>query len=385
MTSIPKDAELPVDGRTGRFSQPWRRWLETVNTAINAGGSGAVALAADVAAIATALGSPDGTVANIPDQESLDVVIYGRNGVTVTGKAGMTPVYVELQPVEDDGTGALLAVTLDQYGRVIGSKAATITGTANRITVTNGTAAAGLPTLDIAATYVGQTSLTTLGTISTGTWQGTAIAAAYGGTGQTSYTTGDLLYASGATTLSKLAAGTATYVLTSNGAGAAPSWQAASGGGGSGAMTLVGTATVAGSAATSLTMTGLNLATDGNYLLEYAIDNATGSAANVSLYYNSDTTATNYYRAFATTTTNDGFFCALDANETSTGNARISNDRDGKPRAIISSSRKNPAAVNFFSLTHAWNVASNVTSITLSSSVAASLAVGSTFKIWKIT
>lgn len=46
----------------------------------------------------------------------------------------------------------------------------------------------------------------------------------YGGTGIGSYTIGDLLYASGATTLSKLAAGTANYVLTSGGIGVAPAW-----------------------------------------------------------------------------------------------------------------------------------------------------------------
>jgi hypothetical protein len=54
---------------------------------------------------------------------------------------------------------------------------------------------------------------------------------ANGGTNQSTYTTGDILYASAANTLSKLAAGTSTHVLTSNGAGVAPSWQAAAGGG----------------------------------------------------------------------------------------------------------------------------------------------------------
>lgn len=51
-----------------------------------------------------------------------------------------------------------------------------VSGTTNRITVTSGTTT---PVIDIAATYVGQTSITTLGTIGTGTWQGTAIADAY--------------------------------------------------------------------------------------------------------------------------------------------------------------------------------------------------------------
>lgn len=40
-------------------------------------------------------------------------------------------------------------------------------------------------TVQISATYSGQSSITTLGTISTGTWQGTAVGVAYGGTGAT--------------------------------------------------------------------------------------------------------------------------------------------------------------------------------------------------------
>ena len=76
-------------------------------------------------------------------------------------------------------------------------------------------------------TWTGAASITTLGTIGTGVWQGTAVGATYGGTGQTGYTVGDLLYASTTTALSKLAAGADGYVLTSNGAGVAPSWQPA--------------------------------------------------------------------------------------------------------------------------------------------------------------
>ena len=43
-------------------------------------------------------------------------------------------------------------------------------------------------------------------------------------------TIGDILYASSATVWSRLAAGTATYVLTANGAGVAPTWQASAAG-----------------------------------------------------------------------------------------------------------------------------------------------------------
>lgn len=69
----------------------------------------------------------------------------------------------------------------------------TLTGTSNRITITNGDGVSGNPTADISSSYVGQNTITTLGTITTGTWTGTTIAVANGGTGQTSYTNGQLL------------------------------------------------------------------------------------------------------------------------------------------------------------------------------------------------
>lgn len=50
-------------------------------------------------------------------------------------------------------------------------------------------------------------SLTSVGTIGTGVWQGTAVGAVYGGTGLTSYATGDLLYASATNTLAKRTVG----------------------------------------------------------------------------------------------------------------------------------------------------------------------------------
>lgn len=86
-------------------------------------------------------------------------------------------------------------------------------GTANRVSLTDGGANADL-VIDIDAAYVGQASITTLGTITTGTWSATAVAATKGGTGQAGgYTAGDLLYASDASTLSKLAVGAAGKVL----------------------------------------------------------------------------------------------------------------------------------------------------------------------------
>ena len=55
----------------------------------------------------------------------------------------------------------------------------TLTGTTNRITITNGTGASGNPTVNIHTSYAGQGTITTVGTIGSGTWQGTDIARAY--------------------------------------------------------------------------------------------------------------------------------------------------------------------------------------------------------------
>ena len=77
--------------------------------------------------------------------------------------------------------------------------------------------------IDYIANWAGSANITTLGTITTGTWNGTTIAQLYGGTGFSSYATGDTLYASAANTLSKLTIGTANQILQVS--GGIPSWQ----------------------------------------------------------------------------------------------------------------------------------------------------------------
>lgn len=56
----------------------------------------------------------------------------------------------DLSKPVNSGAGTLQAVTVDVFGRITGTRAATITGTAGRVTVANGDASAGLPTLDLA-------------------------------------------------------------------------------------------------------------------------------------------------------------------------------------------------------------------------------------------
>lgn len=96
-----------------------------------------------------------------------------------------------------------------------------VVGVANRTTVTGTTT----KTVDISASYIGQSTITTLGTIIAGVWNGTAVDETHGGTNQTSYAQGDILYASGANTLAKLAkSATATRYLSNQGASNGPSW-----------------------------------------------------------------------------------------------------------------------------------------------------------------
>ena len=61
-----------------------------------------------------------------------------------------------------------------------------VVGTPDRISVTTST-------VDIAANYAGQSSINTVGIITSGTWQGNKIDPLYGGTGRTSYTNNALL------------------------------------------------------------------------------------------------------------------------------------------------------------------------------------------------
>jgi len=75
-----------------------------------------------------------------------------------------------------------------------------VSGASNRITSSGGTA----PVIDIASTYPGQPSITTLGTIGTGTWNGSVISNTKGGAGSVN----GLLKANGSGTVSAAVSGT---------------------------------------------------------------------------------------------------------------------------------------------------------------------------------
>lgn len=129
--------------------------------------------------------------------------------------------------VNAGGTLGTTAVTWSQFsgaGTYTAGNGLSLTGTTFAAVGTTNRISVSGSGIDIDAAYVGQTSITTLGTIATGTWSATAIAADKGGTGQTSYAIGDLLYASSSTALSKLADVATGNALISGGVGVAPSY-----------------------------------------------------------------------------------------------------------------------------------------------------------------
>src|SRR5204862_204618 len=129
-------------------------------------------------------------------------------GAFTAGNVNLTTEVTGVLPVLNGGTGQS---TYTDGQLLIGNSTgntlakATLTGTANRLAVTNGS---GAITLNVDPAYVGQNTITTLGTVTTGVWNGTTVAVANGGTGQTSYTDGQLLI--GNTTGNTLAKATLT-------------------------------------------------------------------------------------------------------------------------------------------------------------------------------
>jgi len=116
-----------------------------------------------------------------------------------------------------------LKSTLAGNGLTYSNGVLAVGGTSDRITVTS-------DNIDIASTYAGQSSIVTLGTVTTGTWSATTIATTKGGTGLTSYVKGDLLYASAVDTLAKLAIGETEGLVLQVNASGLPVWAGIDGG-----------------------------------------------------------------------------------------------------------------------------------------------------------
>jgi hypothetical protein len=81
------------------------------------------------------------------------------------------------------GSTNLTFVQFSAAGQSIAGDGLTKTGNTIDVVGTTDRIVANADSIDIASTYVGQSSITTLGTIATGTWEATDVAVAHGGTG----------------------------------------------------------------------------------------------------------------------------------------------------------------------------------------------------------
>lgn len=157
--------------------------------------------AAANAAISIGAAAVSGVALTKTDDTNVTLTLGGSPSTALVAAASLTLGWTGTLSVARGGTGGGVAsgTLLDNIsgfastGQMVRTGAGayafrTAIGTANRIDVTNGSGVSGNPTFDISASYVGQASITTLGTITTGVWNGTTIAVANGGTGATSMT-----------------------------------------------------------------------------------------------------------------------------------------------------------------------------------------------------
>ena len=159
--------------------------------------------------------------AGIADDDFIRVngtTFEGRNAGEVLSDIGVTFGIADTNTVKIDGSGSASG----EYAKftatgIIGEEVADVKTDLSLNNVEN----------TALSTWVGTNQITTLGTITTGTWTGTAIADEYGGTGQATYAQGDILYASATNTLTKLAKGSTGEILTMT--ATIPEWAAASG------------------------------------------------------------------------------------------------------------------------------------------------------------
>jgi len=231
------------------------------------------------------------------------------------------------------------------------------TDTTNAANITSGT----LPVARLNGSYTG---ITGVGTLAAGTWNGSVIAAVYGGTGQSSYAVGDLLYADTSTSLAKLADVATGNALISGGVGTAPAWgkiglathvdgtlQAVNGGtgattltgyvygNGTGAMTASTTIPNSATTATSANTSSAIVARDssGNFSAGTITASLNGTATNVSGVVaianggTGQTTANAAFNALVPSQSgNSGKFLTTNGTDTSwatsTGGAALSND-----------------------------------------------------------
>lgn len=191
---------------------------------------------------------------------------------------------------------------------------------------------------------------------------------------------GDILYRD-SSGWARLAAGTSGRFLQTQGTGANPVWAA----GGSGPLSFISDTTVAGSAATNITVSGLDIDTDKGYMVQIALAGAAAGAATLNIFFNADTTAANYRRSINGTPGSNAAFAGLDNGQPGlwTGYLRRC-PVTGRIIFTTQGGRFVSTGSLDYSSTVIWQTSANLTSFTVNSSVANQIAIGSSVRLWRL-
>ena len=136
MSVIRPNQSVAITGPNGLPTNDFRRWQISVTDAVNAANT-----VVPVTPVPT-------------DYLPLSTYLIGDGNISVFGSLANGGVNLALGKVANSGTGSLLGITRDEFGRVSGTTTATITGTAGQIAVANGDAVAGPPTVSLVNTAV---------------------------------------------------------------------------------------------------------------------------------------------------------------------------------------------------------------------------------------
>lgn len=179
---------------------------------VSRGGTGATTFTSGAALIGAGTGAV--TTRSITNNTSATAVTASTNLITANtlyyhkGNSNLTTVGTITSGTWKGSTigvayGGTGATTLTSGAALIGNGTGAIQtrSITNNTSKTAVTASTNLITANTLYYHSGNSNLTTVGTITSGTWQGTKIGTAYGGTGLTSFTANRLLYTSSTSAL----------------------------------------------------------------------------------------------------------------------------------------------------------------------------------------
>jgi hypothetical protein len=181
--------------------------------------------------------------------------------------------------------------------------------------------------------------------------------------------------------------GTAGQVLVSQGSSSPPIWSSGAAGA---AMAYVTESSVGGSAATNITFSSLDLDADKCYMLQIDLAGAAAGTATLNVFFNGDTTATNYERSLDADGTavqgDNSAFGGLSNGDPGTWTAWVRRcPVTGRVTFSATGGRMSGTAAIVYNGFVIWDTSANLTSITINSSVASQIAIGSRVRLYKVT